>query len=273
MLKRVKSSELLTGTFRKREQRMQKPRHSFMKKHMPKIVYFFVLISFIIPIITIVVLIICGETSENKIGYHSRADYLLMLVECALGLIVIHVPAILEKQLKFELPTPLYILYLIFLYCAITLGEVRSFYYLIPHWDVFLHAFSSMMTGMFGYMLITVINRDERILVRLSPLFVAVFAFCFSATIGSLWEIYEFTFDGIMGLNMQKYALADGTMLSGHAALADTMKDIIVDVLGALIASVIGYFSQRSNKHWMKISLKQNNTEQSKSRSLTQPKE
>ena len=237
---------------------MQKPKHRFIKKHLPKIIYFIVLLSFIIPMIAIVILMIQGEASDNKIGYHSHADYLLMLVECALGLIVIHVPAILERKLKFELPTLLYVLYLIFLYCAITLGEVRSFYYLVPHWDVFLHAFSSVMTGMFGYMLIAIINRDDRIFVHLSPLFVAIFAFCFSMTIGAVWEIYEFTIDGIMELNMQKYALANGNMLSGHAALSDTMKDVIVDFIGALIASVIGYISLKSNKHWLTVSLRHN---------------
>ena len=228
------------------------------RKRISKILYIIVLVSFIVPIIAIILLMIFGDTSNNTVGYHSQADYTLMLVECLLGLLVIHIPAILEKRMKFELPALLYILYLIFLYCAIILGEVRSFYYLVPHWDVFLHAFSSMMTGIFGYMLITIINRDERIIVHLSPLFVAIFSFCFSVMIGSLWEIYEYTLDGIMGLNMQKYALADGTMLSGHAALNDTMKDIIVDFIGALIASVIGYISQKNNKHWLMISLKSN---------------
>ena len=168
---------------------------------------------------------------------------------------MVHIPSFLEKRLKFELPTVLYVLYLIFLYCAITLGEVRSFYYTIPHWDVFLHAFSSVMTGLFGYMLITIINRNDKLVVQLSPLFVAMFAFCFSVMIGAVWEVYEFTFDGLLGLNMQKFALADGTQLTGHLALADTMKDIIVDILGAMVASAVGYFSLKFDKHWLKITL------------------
>ena len=105
------------------------------------------LLGFIVPIIFIVLMMIFGTTPQNEAGYHSQADYALMLVQCLLGLVVVHIPSFLEKRLKFELPTVLYVLYLIFLYCAITLGEVRSFYYTIPHWDVFLHAFSSVMTG------------------------------------------------------------------------------------------------------------------------------
>ena len=68
--------------------------------------------------------------------------------------------------------------------------------------------------------------------------------------IGALWEIYEFTGDGLFGLNMQKYMLENGTQLVGRAALGDTMKDIIVDVLGSLLASVIGFFSIRKGKGW-----------------------
>ena len=77
-----------------------------------------------------------------------------------------------------------------------------------------------------------------------------LFAFCFSVSLGSIWEIYEFSADGLFGMNMQKFMLADGTVLAGHAALADTMKDIIVDVLGSLLASVIGFFSIRKGKGW-----------------------
>lgn len=226
------------------------------KRHLPKILYIIVMAGFILPIIFIVLMMVFGDTAENEAGYHSQADYALMLVECVLGLVVIHIPTFLEKRLKFELPTVLYVLYMIFLYCSITLGEVRSFYYTIPHWDTFLHAFSSMMTGLFGYMLVTILNRDERILVKLSPLFVAIFAFCFSVMIGSVWEVYEFSIDGLLGLNMQKHTLSDGTALVGHAALSDTMKDIIVDICGALIASVIGYISLKYDRHWLTFSLK-----------------
>ena len=143
--------------------------------------------------------------AENKAGYHSHADYVLMLVQCILGVIVMHIPSLLAKRFKFEPPVVLYTLYIIFLYCAIFLGEVRSFYYLIPHWDVILHSMSSIMTGFFGLMVVYILNRDEHLVVKLSPFFISLFAFSFSVTIGSLWEIYEFSFDGLLGLNMQKF--------------------------------------------------------------------
>ena len=137
-----------------------------------------------------------------------------------------------------------------FLYCAIFLGEIRSFYYLVPHWDVVLHFFSSVMTGLFGMMVITILNRNEHVAMSLAPIFVVVFAFCFSLTIGALWEIFEYTADGLMGANMQKFITAEGVVLSGHAALTDTMKDLCVDAMGALLASAVGYFSIRHNFQW-----------------------
>ena len=230
---------------------------AFFKRNYQRVLYITVLVSFILPIIYIPLRMIFDKTPENDAGYHSRGDYTLMLLECILGVIVIHIPSMLERRFKFELPTLLYVLYIIFLYCSIVLGEVRCFYYTIPNWDTFLHAFSSVMTGLFGFLFVTILNRDENIIFKLSPFFVAVFAFSFSVMIGSVWEIYEFTFDGILHLNMQKHTLSDGTALVGHAALTDTMKDIIVDTLGALFASVVGYFSIRNDRHWFSAVLKQ----------------
>ena len=132
-------------------------------------------------------------------------------------------------------------MYLVFLYCAITLGEVRDFYYRVPHWDTILHTLSGVMLGFFGFMVIDILNRDKNTSVNLSPIFVSLFAFCFAVSIGLVWEIYEYSFDGILGLNMQKFRLEDGTELIGRAALSDTMDDIIVDALGALSASVYGF--------------------------------
>ena len=127
---------------------------------------------------------------------------------------------------------------------------LRSFYYTVPHWDVFLHAFSSLMAGSFGFMVVALLNRNERVPIHLSPFFVALFAFCFAVTIGAVWEIYEFSFDGLLGLNMQKFMTGDGEVLVGRAALTDTMKDIIVDCLGALTASVAGYISLKNGRGW-----------------------
>lgn len=219
-----------------------------------KLVYLFVMLSFILPIGYLILKIIVTDPGEAA-GGQGRADYVLMLVQCILGIFVIHIPMMLAKKFRFVVPTFLFVMYIIFLYCAIFLGEVRNFYYVIPHWDDILHCMSSMMTGFFGLMTISILNRDEHIVVRLSPFFMALFAFTFSVTVGSLWEIYEYTFDGLLGLNMQKFITASGEVLVGHAALTDTMKDITVDTCGALLSSVIGYLSVKRDKKWFKPEL------------------
>ena len=216
-----------------------------------KFLYISVTLSFLVPIVYLILrMIFGGSGSTSEAGFHSESDYLLMLMQCVLGLVTIHLPSILERKFRFELPSLLYGFYIVFLYCAIFLGEVRSFYYLVPQWDSVCHFCSSMMMGFFGLMVVTILNRDRHLAVSLSPFFVCLFAFCFSVALGAVWEIYEFAADSLFGMNMQKFMLADGTVLAGHAALADTMKDIIVDVLGSLLASAIGYFSIRKGDGW-----------------------
>ena len=214
-------------------------------------IYIVTLVSFIIPIIFLICRLIVPPVDASDPDMRTRADYVLMLLECLLGVVVIHLPSVFEKRLRFEMPTALSIMYILFLYGAIFLGEVRDFYYRVPYWDTILHALSSVMAGSLGFIVVATLNRDRHVAMNLSPKFVAIFAFCFAVTIGVLWEIYEFSFDGLLGLNMQKFRLADGTVLVGHAALTDTMKDLIVDSLGALVSAAAGYFSIRKNAGWL----------------------
>ncbi len=174
-----------------------------------------------------------------------------MLVQCVLGMVVMFLPGVISRRLKIEIPLGMMVLFVIFLYCAIYLGEVRSFYYHISSWDTVLHWFSGAMIGALGFSFVALFNNAERIPVNLSPFFVAAFAFCFAVTLGVFWEFYEYTFDGLLGLNMQKFALEDGTQLAGRAALQDTMKDLFVDAIGAFAASLIGYISLKHKKGWI----------------------
>jgi uncharacterized membrane protein YjdF len=175
-------------------------------------------------------------------GGKSRGDYLLMVVQCVLGLMVMFLPSFIQKKWRIGISNYMYVIYFIFLFCAIYLGEIRNFYYLIPHWDTILHTFSGVMLGALGFTLVTLLNDEPSVRLNLSPRFVALFAFCFALALGALWEIYEYTVDGILSLNMQKYALEDGTQLFGRAALTDTMKDIVVDAIGALVVAIAGYY-------------------------------
>lgn len=215
------------------------------ERNWKKIVGTLLLVTLILSIIYTIVKIVTSpsEVIEAEIHTKLKSDYVLMLLQCLLGLFVMMIPSIIERRFSINIPNTMEVLYFIFLYCAIYLGEVRNFYYLIPHWDTILHAFSAAMLGALGFSLVNILNNAERLKVNLSPLFVALFAFCFALAAGAIWEIYEYSFDGLLSLNMQKFALEDGTLLVGHQALSDTMYDIIVDAVSALITSIIGYFS------------------------------
>lgn len=211
------------------------------RKRIGIIVYIILLLSIIYSVYKIVT----TSSQTTTEGVHIRSDYILMLIQCCLGTVVIGLPSVLEKRFSFELPNSMSIAYFVFLYCAIYLGEVRQFYYLIPRWDDILHCFSGAMLGAFGFTLVAILNDSERVRVELNPYFICLFAFCFAMAVGAIWEIYEFMGDSLFGLNMQKFRLEDGTLLIGNNALKDTMHDIIIDAIGALSVSVLGLLNMK----------------------------
>ena len=218
-----------------------------------RFLYFGVLFSFLLPIGALIIIIATYQPERTPL---LRSDYVLMLLECIVGAIAIHLPHWLRRRWQVDIPLPLLIMFLAFLFCAITLGELGFFYHKIPHYDDILHMMSSIMTGFFGYMLIAILHHETKEKMPLSQLFVCLFAFCFSVTIGTMWEIYEFAADGILGLNMQRFRTLTGEALIGREALLDTMKDLIVDGCGAMIAAVIGGLSMRRQRGWVHAYLK-----------------
>lgn len=196
-----------------------------------------------------------AELSEARPHERLKSDYVLMLAQCLLGCVVLFLPAAIEKHFKIDIPNYMEVFYFIFLYCAIYLGEVRNFFFVVPYWDLILHTFSGAMLGVLGFSLVNIMNSSKKIRVTLSPAFTLLFAFCFALAVGSLWEIYEFVMDGLLGMNMQKFMLENGTQLVGRAALADTMEDMIVDAIGAGVMCIIGYFTllRKSRKNSSEI--------------------
>ncbi len=186
-----------------------------------------------------------------------KSDYALMAVQCLLGLLAMLLPGWLARRWRVEIPSGMMILYVLFLYAAIYLGEVRSFYYRIPHWDMILHGFSGGMLGALAFSFVRLLNKSDRVHLILNPLFTAVFAFCFSMALGVFWEFYEYFVDGMLGLNMQKFLLEDGAALTGREALSDTMQDLLTDAAGAIFTSAVGYVSLKYKKGWVeKVMLK-----------------
>ena len=191
-----------------------------------------------------------GSASADQ-DTRAKGDYVLMLLQCIIGLVVMLLPGILQRKLKIAIPSGMLVASAIFLYCGIYLGEVHYFYFRIPHWDTLLHSFSGIALGAIGMSIVGLLNKSESVPISLSPAFVAIFAFCFAVSIDVIWEIYEFAVDTFANLNMQKYMLESGEILIGRAAIMDTMKDLIVDVLGALVISIIGYVSIKQKEGWL----------------------
>ena len=198
-----------------------------------------------------VVRMIMAPTETAVPGVHIKTDYILILGQCVLGMAVMLVPGLLQKRFSIVLPHYMHVLFVVFLYAAIYLGEARNFYYIFPHWDTLLHGLSGVMMGALGFSVVSMLNSAKSVRMHMSALFVAIFAVCFAVTLGVVWEIYEYLADASLGLNMQKHTSQDSVPYAGNAALADTMKDLIVDLAGALLMGVIGYFSMRRHPGWL----------------------
>lgn len=148
-------------------------------------------------------------------------------------LVLTYLPYMITRKNGIKLPASFQIVILSFIFAAQFLGELRNYYYKFWWWDIMLHTFSGVILGMVGFLLIYILNREEKIELIMSPFFLALFSFTFALCMGALWEIFEFSMDSIFGLNMQK------------SGLVDTMWDLIVDSIGALVTSINGYFYQK----------------------------
>ena len=221
----------------------------FNSENLLKFVFFTFIGSIVYIVIRIVLAPAVAPNSDGAIRI--KSDYVLMLLQCSMGLLAMLIPGILKRTKQINIPSVMLIMYAVFLYCAIYLGEVRNFYFTVPHWDTILHTFSGVALGALGFSLVSFINKSESLHLFLSPFFVALFAFSFAISLGVIWETYEFAVDSIFRTNMQKFALENGEQLVGQAALADTMKDLIVDMAGAFVMSVIGYISLKYKKGWL----------------------
>jgi len=148
-------------------------------------------------------------------------------------LLVMFIPSIVERRFKLDIPSEFEIVLVVFIYAALFLGELQQFYFRFWWWDKMLHSFSGLILGNIGFLIVSYLNSNSKMNIQLSPVFVAVFSFCFAVAMGAIWEIYEFTMDKLFGFIMQR------------GSLDDTMTDIILDTLGALVFAVLGYFQQK----------------------------
>lgn len=150
-------------------------------------------------------------------------------LEVSMILMITFLPVILGNRFNVYIPHVFESLAVIFVYMALFLGEVQGYYVRFWWWDVVLHTSSGLLLGILGFLLVYVLNEKKEIQIELHPKFIALFAFMFAMGIGTCWEIFEFAMDRLFGMNMQK------------GSLDDTMWDLIVDGIGALIISIAGW--------------------------------
>ena len=197
---------------------------------------------------------------------------------CILTIVLLYVPSWIQVKLHIELPPALEITILCFIFAAEILGEVNAFYVNVPNWDTMLHTLNGFLCAAVGFALVDMLNRSDVFSFKLSPIYLAIVAFCFSMTVGVLWEFFEYGVDCFLGFDMQKDAVvsqigsvmldpqnsnkvvtirdiadviivhSDGTQqalgVGGYLDIGinDTMKDLIVNFIGAVVFSVIGFF-------------------------------
>lgn len=204
-----------------------------------------------------------------------RGDYYSVFL-CVLTLILFYIPVVVDRTFNVSLPKELEVIILLFVFAAEILGEIGSFYTHIPWWDTMLHTVNGFLMAAIGFAMIDILNNSPKFHFSLSPVFVAFVAFCFSTTVGVLWEFFEFSMDTFTLSDMQKDRIIsdissvalnpDGLnnqiilkniektviyydngqiqTIKGYLdiGIADTMKDMLVNCIGAVVFSVIGYF-------------------------------
>ena len=204
---------------------------------------------------------------------------------CILTLILFLIPTFVDRKLKITLPQTLEVIIVLFVFAAEILGEINAFYLKIWWWDTMLHVLNGFLMAAIGFSMVDIFNQSKRFKFEMSPLFVALVAFCFSMTIGVVWEFFEFSMDVFTHTDMQKdtvlnaiatvdlnessvnipvivkgieevilqgeHLTVDGIQVENYSlglggyldiGLYDTMKDLIVNFVGAVVFSIIGYF-------------------------------
>lgn len=215
-------------------------------------------------VVAVLILSVIGKRYEN-------------VFVCSLTLVLFLVPAFFQKNFGIQLPTTLEIIIMLFIFAAEILGEIGAYYVKVPMWDTMLHTINGFLCAAVGFSLVDLLNRNNRFKFHLSPLYLSIVAFCFSMTIGVLWEMFEFGADVFLGTDMQKdyiitkissvalnsepvnkVVIIEGiydVSVNGQSlgvegyldiGLIDTMKDLIVNFVGAVVFSIIGFIYVKS---------------------------
>jgi hypothetical protein len=193
-------------------------------------------------IFNVAAMFIDGDDSQRSRDAFNAVQSFLMLL-CT------YVPGFIERTGKVSVPNVMSITFMCFCLAHFVVGEIGELYIKSKVFDSILHTLSGSMVAILGFSIIRLLNDSEKNDLKLSPLFISIFVVCFSVTIGVLWEIVEFSADAIAGSNMQRYSdSVTREPFLGKDALFDTMKDLMLDMGGALVIAVISYIDLKKKK-------------------------
>lgn len=245
------------GSLRKRYRTMQRAMHKELREHRSSFIVFSVLRAMVV---IIMVLQFFNRNYEN-------------VFLCGLTLVLLLMPSFVQLEFRVEFPKTLEIIILLFIYAAEILGEISEFYLIFPFWDTILHTMNGFLAAAVGFSMIDLLNRRNKDTFKLSPIYLILVAFCFSMTIGVLWEFFEFAMDWFFAKDMQKDTIIStlnsvmlnpegrnipfaikgiqDVMVNGESlgvggyldiGLIDTMNDLFVNFIGASVFSFFGFF-------------------------------
>ncbi|MCI8595444.1 MAG: DUF2238 domain-containing protein [Clostridia bacterium] len=184
-----------------------------------------------------------------------KGTHIEHIMLCVVSLVLYNVPSIAQRRFKLYVPSAMHIFVLLFIFAHFILGEVFGTYKVSAIFDKLLHTTSGLAIALGGFSLVNILNDSRNTHLKLSPLFVALFSFCFALAIALLWEVLEFTSDSLFGTNMQRYIPPENVEQAvppkqGYG-LIDTMGDMIVSTAAAFVVSVLGYVALRKKTKYL----------------------
>ena len=215
----------------------------YKKINKTKLLYWIIRVSvFLLFVANVVAFVIDEDDSQKSRAMFNAAQSFMMLL-CTF------VPGFVERTGKVSVPNVMSIIFISFCMSHFIIGEVGELYVKSKVFDSILHTISGTMIAILSFSIIRLLNNSEKMDLKLNPLFVAIFVVSFTVTVGVVWEIIEFAADALTGSNMQRYSdSVTREPFLGRDALFDTMKDLILDAIGAMVVAIISYIDLKKKK-------------------------
>jgi len=183
--------------------------------------------------LAIVLVIILGIIVIISIVNYALLGDLKYLLRSLLALVCLTIPfliTIIANKKSILLPSRFQEITLIFLFLTQYLGEVKKFYLKIWWWDLLIHIIFGIYSVIIALHFIRgIIIKDHNATKERFKILISLFAFSFSVAMGTLWEMFEYVGDYLVGSSMIK------------GGLDDTATDLLVKIASAFITTLICY--------------------------------